>query len=66
MKLLKCHRVEEIVARGAFLDGRWPHATAVLTDLKTQQKWAVDSWTRPAGQKPEVKPLDIWLKEDSP
>ena len=63
LRLLKYHRVEETVARGAFLDFRWPHATAVVTDLKTQEKWAIDSWTHAYGEKPDVKPLDVWLRE---
>ncbi len=62
--LLKFHRVEQTVARGGFLDGRWPHATAVITDLKTQVKWAVDPWVHPAGEKPDVKPLETWLQEN--
>ena len=62
--LLKFHRVEQTVSRGMFLDGRWPHATAVITDLKTNMEWAVDSWTHPAGEKPDVKPLKIWLQEN--
>jgi hypothetical protein len=63
MHLLKYHRIEEVVARGAFVDGRWPHATAVVSDEKTGTKWAVDSWTRAYGQRPDVKPLSVWLKE---
>jgi hypothetical protein len=63
LHLLKYHRVEETVARGALIDGRWPHATAVVTDRTTQKKWAVDSWTHAYGEKPDVKPLDIWLGE---
>jgi hypothetical protein len=64
LKLLKFHRIEQTVARGGFLDGRWPHATAVITDTKTQVKWAVDPWVHPAGEKPDVKPLETWLQEN--
>lgn len=63
LHLLKFHRVEETVARGALIDGRWPHATAVVTDRTTQKEWAIDSWTHAYGEKPDVKPLDVWLSE---
>jgi hypothetical protein len=63
LHLLKYHRVEQTVARGAFIDGRWPHATAVVAELASDREWAVDSWTHAAGEKPDVKPLQVWLKE---
>jgi hypothetical protein len=63
MRLLKYHSVEETVARGAFIDGRWPHATAVVAELSSRKQWAVDSWTHAYGEKPDVKPLQIWLSE---
>jgi hypothetical protein len=63
LHLLKYHSIEAIEARGSFIDGRWPHATAVVTDVKTNIKWAVDSWTHAYGEKPDVKPLAVWLKE---
>jgi hypothetical protein len=63
LHLLKYHHVDQTVARGAFIDLRWPHATAVVTDRTTGKKWAIDSWTRAYGQKPDVKPLNIWLSD---
>jgi len=43
------------------LDGiTTPHVTAVLTDKKTGEKWAVDSWTRAYGAAPEIMPLSLW------
>jgi len=63
LHLLKYHTVEQTVARGAFIDLRWPHATAVVADLGSHKKWAVDSWTHAYGEKPDVKPLDVWLQE---
>lgn len=61
LHLLKYHRVEPTVARGVLLDGRWPHATAVVAELASQQEWAVDSWTHPAGELPDIMPLERWL-----
>ena len=63
LNLLKFHRVEQTVARGAFIDLRWPHATAVVAELGSRKEWAVDSWTHAAGEKPDVKPLEKWLEE---
>ena len=60
LKLLRHHKVEAPEARGFLLDGRGPHATAVLTDIHTGKQWAVDSWTRKYGEKPDVIPLDVW------
>jgi hypothetical protein len=61
LQLLRHHRVRPPQARGILLDLRWPHATAVLEDQGSGREWAVDSWTRNNGEKPEVMLLDQWL-----
>jgi hypothetical protein len=61
LHLLHHHKVEAPEARGFLLDGRGPHATAVLTDIHTGRKWAIDNWTRKYGEQPEVMPLDKWM-----
>jgi hypothetical protein len=58
--LLKYHKVEHNVSRGFFVDGRYPHSTAVLRD-NTGRKWAVDSWYEPTGGLPDVMPLSKWM-----
>ena len=63
LHLLHHHKVEGPEARGFFIDGRGPHATAVLIDIHTGRKWAIDNWTRKYGDRPEVMPLDRWMKE---
>ena len=63
LHLLHHHKVEGPEARGFLLDGRGPHATAVLTDLHTGKQWAVDSWTHKYGEKPDVLPLDVWKQQ---
>jgi hypothetical protein len=55
--LLRYHRVEPYVSRMLFDFVHFVHSTAVLTDLKTDQKWAVDSWVRNSGEVPDVRPL---------
>ena len=41
--LLRYHRVEPYASRMLFDLAHFVHSTAVLTDLKTDQKWAVDT-----------------------
>jgi len=60
-KLLRHHTVASPVARGFFLDGRYPHATAVVVDETTGKPWAVDSWPRANGVKPDVVTLQRWF-----
>jgi hypothetical protein len=61
LKLLRHHEVEPPEARGFFLDGRWPHATAVLRERESGRDWAVDSWVRNNGERPVVMPLEKWF-----
>jgi hypothetical protein len=59
---LNHHRVEEPTARGFFVDLRYPHATAVLTDLATGEKWAIDSWPRANAEPPVIQRLSEWKR----
>ena len=61
--LLKYHKVQSPVARGFFLDLRYPHATAVILDTTTGNRFAVDSWIYDNGVFPAIKPLDVWMAE---
>ncbi|MDH3196195.1 MAG: hypothetical protein OEL78_07770 [Hyphomicrobiales bacterium] len=58
---LRHHTVMHPVARGFFLDGRYPHATAVLAEIEGTEKWAIDSWPDDNGRPPVVQRLDKWL-----
>ena len=58
---LKHHRVERPAARGFFLDGRYPHATAVIAE-SGGAKWAIDSWPRANAEPPVIHPLSEWLR----
>ena len=60
LRLLRYHDVDAPEARGYFIDGRPPHATAVLIEKATGTKWSIDSWTVGYGQALEVMPLDRW------
>ncbi len=57
------HNVMSPVARGFFLDGRYPHATAVVQDKDTGINHAVDSWKYDNGVYPFIKPLKVWFAE---
>ncbi|WP_108663125.1 hypothetical protein [Acuticoccus kandeliae] len=58
--LLRFHTVGSPVARGFFLDGRYPHATAVVVD-DGGTPWAIDSWPHRNGVPPNVLPLSTWF-----
>lgn len=60
-KLLKYHTNWRRDSRGMFIDGRYPHWTAVIVD-KHNVKWAVDSWYEAGGGSPDIMPLKQWKK----
>jgi len=61
--LLTYHEVEPPESRGFFLDGRYPHFTAIIADKRTGEEWAVDPWRRSPGQRPEILPLVQWRQD---
>jgi hypothetical protein len=64
LNLLRHHDVATPEARGFFLDGRPPHATAVLVEKVSGTKWSIDSWTVGYGEDLEVMPLERWKSLD--
>ncbi|WP_265519029.1 hypothetical protein [Nitratireductor luteus] len=60
-RLMRHHESRPPASRGAFIDGRYPHSTAVLSE-KNGELWAVDSWYEPAGGAPDMMPLAEWRK----
>ena len=59
--MLQHHTVAGFVQRGFLFDGRYPHATAVLT-APDGTRWAVDSWFEAGGGAPDIMPLSDWMK----
>ncbi|MGH6860628.1 MAG: hypothetical protein ACRECY_10245 [Phyllobacterium sp.] len=59
--LLHHHKPANRGSRGNFVDGRYPHFTAVLRD-RAGTLWAVDSWYEPAGGPPDIMRLSQWEK----
>lgn len=51
-------------ARGYVVDGRPPHATAVLTEKATGANWSIESSTVGYGQPLEIMPLERWKTLD--
>jgi hypothetical protein len=65
--LLEFHRAEKRATRGGiFFGGVWPHSTAVISEVETGNKWAVDSWFFDNGEKPTVVQLRKWRTGWSP
>jgi hypothetical protein len=60
---LKYHTVGSPVARGFFLDGRYPHATATLIETVNNQAYAIDPWPYGNGENVDVMPLQAWFNK---
>ena len=67
--LMQLHEIEDIRTRNFFFTG-WPHSTAVIHDIKTGERFAVDSWFYDNGHAATVVPFKIWkasyMPSDSP
>lgn len=59
--LLKFHQKTEPTHRGYFIDGSWPHNTAVIREKPSGALWVVDSFYRANGQEPYILPRSDWL-----
>jgi len=58
--LLRWHRASGPAFRGAFVDGRWYHQTAVIVDLATKQEYALDTWFNGNGEPAVLMQLADW------
>jgi hypothetical protein len=62
---LRHHRPMHPVSRGLFLDGRYPHNTAVVAETRPpitpRTQWAIDSWPAANAEPPVIQRLDRWL-----
>lgn len=57
--LLKWHKVEEPSTRYPSITS-WPHTSAVIRELETNQKYVVDSWFFDNGKAPAIVKLETW------
>ncbi|MBV2143967.1 hypothetical protein KUG47_10725 [Falsochrobactrum sp. TDYN1] len=58
---LKYHSPARKAARGSFIDGRYPHWTAVIEE-NGAELWAVDSWYEAGGGPPDIMLLNEWKR----
>ncbi|MDT6939037.1 hypothetical protein RI570_02585 [Brucella pseudogrignonensis] len=58
---LRHHQPARKTTRGSFIDGRYPHWTAVIT-ASDGERWAVDSWYEAGGGQPDIMPLKEWKR----
>jgi len=57
--LLQFHEIMDIARRGFFLKG-WPHTTAVIREIESRQRYAVDAWFYDNGHPAVIIPFDVW------
>lgn len=67
--LMQLHEIEDMRTRNFFFTG-WPHSTAVIRELKTGERYAVDSWFYDNGHAATIVTFKQWKAnfrpEDSP
>jgi hypothetical protein len=63
--LIALHEVEDIRTRNFFFTG-WPHSTAVIHDIKTGERFAVDSWFYDNGHAATIVPFKTWKANYQP
>lgn len=57
--LIKLHGLEDMRTRNFFFNG-WPHTTAVIREITTGQRYAVDSWFYDNGMSATIVPFEVW------
>jgi len=57
--LIKLHAVESMGTRSYFIFG-WPHSTAVIHELASGERYAVDSWFYDNGAPATIVPFAAW------
>jgi hypothetical protein len=71
MRLLKSngfmpfHEIEDTRTRNFFFTG-WPHTTAVIHDIKSGERYAVDSWFYDNGHAATIVPFAQWKANYTP
>ncbi|MDP3742817.1 MAG: hypothetical protein Q8Q76_00545 [Methylotenera sp.] len=67
--LIRLHEGEDMRTRNFFFSG-WPHSTAVMHEIKTGDRYAVDSWFYDNGFPATIVPFAVWksgyIPQDSP
>lgn len=67
--LMQLHEIEDMRTRNFFFTG-WPHTTAVIHEIATGDRYAVDSWFYNNGFPAAIVPFALWksgyIPQDSP
>jgi hypothetical protein len=67
--LMQLHDIDDIHTRNFFFTG-WPHSAAAIHEIKTGEKFAVDSWFYDNGHSATIVPFALWKAgykpDDSP
>jgi hypothetical protein len=63
LHLLRHHHVEAPASRGYLIDGRMPHTSAVVSEIRSGRRWVLDNWTHKYGETPDVKTFEDWMRE---
>lgn len=67
--LIKLHEIEDMRTRNFFFSG-WPHTTAVIHEVGSGERFAVDSWFFDNGFPATIVPFSVWksgyIPADSP
>jgi hypothetical protein len=59
--LLRWHRVDHRTTR-AITYFNYPHSSAVIREIETGKRYAVDSWFEDNGKPPHIVPLSLWRR----
>lgn len=62
---LVLHTVEDMRTRNFFFSG-WPHTTAVIREIETGERFAVDSWFYDNGHPAVIVPFKVWKANFQP
>ena len=63
--LMQFHEIEDTRTRNFFFTG-WPHTTAVVHELATNDRFAVDSWFYDNGHAATIVPFGVWKANYKP
>lgn len=62
---MKFHEIEDMRTRNFFFTG-WPHTTAVIHEIDTGERFAVDSWFYDNGHPATIVPFSVWKANYQP
>lgn len=62
---ISLHEIEDMRTRNFFFTG-WPHTTAVIREIETGERFAVDSWFYDNGHPATIVPFNVWKANYQP